>query len=207
MADPSEVEAESSSPPMSPDVSPTSSPEPSPPMSPRTRAESQPQRECKELLTDPDGTNLFRTYLKGAYASEVLNLWIEIQLYKKLGEQDKLQKKGQFIYEKYCKEGESEVNIDESLRVAVKTALDNNSLELTTFDNIQTQVFDLLWTDCFMGFRHTDTYTNYLLQKNNKQGTQPRHRFLFCFLQLFFSIFTECFTTPSISCLKHNISH
>jgi hypothetical protein len=138
--------------------------------------ESQPQRECKELLTDPDGTNLFRAYLKGAYASEVLNLWIDIQLYKKLGEHDKLRRKGQFIYEKYCaQEGENEVNIDESLRVAVKRAIDQDTLEGTTFDLIQNQVFDLLWTDCFMGFRHTDSYTNYITQKNKPSMPSPHY--------------------------------
>jgi hypothetical protein len=156
---------------MSPDVSPSSSPSSSPPLSPRIMVYSQPQRECRELLTDPDGTNLFRAYLKGAYASEVLNLWVEIQLYKKLAEHDKLRKKGQFIYEKYCcSKCECEVNIDESHRLAVKAAIDNNCLECTTFDNIQSQVFDLLWTDCFMGFRHTETYSNYIIQKNNKPG-------------------------------------
>lgn len=131
--------------------------------------ENQPQQECKDLLQDPAGTNLFRTYLKSAYASEVLNLWVDIQLYKQITEHDKLVKKGQFIFEKYLKDGESEVNIDESQRDVVKLALDNDNLELTTFDNIQTHVFDLLWTDCFMGFRHTDTYHNYLLQKKGRE--------------------------------------
>lgn len=105
---------------------------------------------------------------------------MEIHLYKKLNEADKMRKKGQFIYEKYCNEGECEVNIDESLRVAVKAALDTDSLEHTTFDNIQTHVFDLLWTDCFMAFRHTETYTNYLTERSSKG----------IFLELFFSFAT-----------------
>lgn len=142
------------------------SPPTSPPASPSM--EAQPQQECKELLLDPNGTNLFRTYLKGAYASEVLNLWVEIQLYKQIQEHDKLVKKAQFIYEKYLGDGESEVNIDENQRKVVKLALDSDNLEITTFDNIQALVFDLLWTDCFMGFRHTQTYSNYIMQKSGK---------------------------------------
>ena len=150
------------------EFSPPSSPSSSPPLSPQYMGESQPQRDCRELLKDPDGTNLFRAYLKGAYASEVLNLWIEIQLYKNIGEQEKMQKKGQYIYDKYCcREGACEVNLDESLRVAVKMALDNSTLQQTTFNNIQTHVFDLLWTDCFMGFRHTDVYSKYITQRNS----------------------------------------
>ncbi len=52
------------------------------------------QHECLELLHDVEGTNLFRDYLKTAYASEVLNLWIEIQLFRELVEHKELYNKG-----------------------------------------------------------------------------------------------------------------
>lgn len=130
---------------------------------------SNDERECLELLQDPEGTNLFREYLKSAYAAEVLNLWVEIQLYKSLEEPKQMQEKGQEIYDKYCTEGEaSEVNLDEHLRLCLKQSLDDNNMECTTFDIIHTHVFDLLVTDCFMGFRRTDSYLKYKTQRNAK---------------------------------------
>jgi len=120
------------------------------------------RKECLELLKDPEGTNLFREFLHTTYASEVLNMWIDIEIFKQLDDTQKMQEKGQYIFDKYCRHGEkAEVNIDENLKTDIKDKLDRNEVGPGMFDGVQGFVFDLLCTDCFMGFRHANSYVTF----------------------------------------------
>ncbi len=78
------------------------------------------------------------------------------------------------------------MNIDENYRVSVQKALETSTLAHTSFDMIQAQVFDLLCTDCFMGFRHTEIYISYKMQKAAK-GMHPPNLVLLSFLVFFLS--------------------
>jgi len=53
----------------------------------------------------------------------------------------------------------NEINVDEKSRVAVETTITSGSVfDTTLFDRVQLQAFDLLSSDCFLGFKHSELY-------------------------------------------------
>jgi len=132
------------------------------------------EKECYEVLHDKEGCISFKQYLKNACAGEVLNFWIEVELFKKIERPEEIISKAKFIFDKYLEFGtETEINVDEKSRVVVKKILDDgNVFDTTLFDKIQQQAFDLLSSDCFLGFKHSDIYKQH--SERPKKPVKPR---------------------------------
>lgn len=135
------------------------------------------EKECTEVLHDKEGCTAFKQYLKNACAAEVLNFWIEVELYKKIHNFEELSSKAHHLFNKYLEFGtETEINVDERSRVVVKEVLQTgNGIDTKLFDKVQQQAFDLLCSDCFLGFKHSDLYKQYIEQSSMYQLVSTPH--------------------------------
>jgi len=124
------------------------------------------------LLEDAEGIALFRHYLKAKLSSEVLDLYIDIQLFKHQSllsiNKGEILALAQCILDKYLKDGEgNEANIDEEVRAGVRENVMKGTVDQHTFDEVEMECLDLLCMDCFMGFRHTESYAKYTAKKGH----------------------------------------
>ena len=122
------------------------------------------EKECYELLRDKQACASFKEYLKNCRANEVLNFYFEVELFKVIERPEEIAAKAVIIFNKYLKFGTpSEINVDEKSRLAVESIIHSGSVfDTTLFDKVQLQAFDLLSSDCFLGFKHSELYKQHL---------------------------------------------
>jgi len=128
-----------------------------------------------EVLRDPVGCTLFRAFLKTVVASEVLDFWIEIELFRSLDVNDRERTaKAMFVFQKYCSpSSDHAINIPERMRSTLKNYVDNQRFDRLMFDETQEYVYGMLCLDCFLRFKQSEMYNNYkgnsghILKKNS----------------------------------------
>jgi len=119
--------------------------------------------ECMMVLRDPKGCIQFRRYLKMVIASEILDFWIEIELFRQkewMGNEEMI--KSLQIYNKYCYSSSLHaINIPDKMRRTIRENISNQHCHLHMFDETQQYIYNLLALDCFLKFRESEQYRCY----------------------------------------------
>jgi len=125
--------------------------------------------ECITVLRDPKGCVQFRLYLKMVIACEILDFWIEIELFRNresMGNEER--QKSLEIYHKYCRTSSMHaINIPDKMRKTIKKFMHNQIYNTHMFDEAQQYIYNLLALDCFMRFKDSDFYRIYKGAKVN----------------------------------------
>jgi len=140
--------------------------------------------ECINVLRDPKGCVQFRLYLKMVIACEILDFWIEIELFRareSMGNEER--QKSLQIYHKYCRPSSMHaINIPDKTRKTIKNYMRNQIYHTHMFDEAQQHIYNLLALDPFVRFKESDFYRLYKGQKsvnNSKLNTSSVYSMAF----------------------------
>lgn len=131
----------------------------------------KPRKMCLKLLKDKNGFELFKNFLDNIYASESIEFWSAVEVFRKVGLENpaKLHGRAMAIYEQYLAAGSSkEINVDSETRQAVFKKLKLSLFDNEVFDPLQESVFHLLSSDCFHKFSNTPEYKQWKKSQQKK---------------------------------------
>ena len=112
------------------------------------------------LLSDPNGVEMFLSFLKKEHSAENIQFWIECQKYKNLSA-DQLPDYARHIYKEYLSgSAQYQVNIDSSRLKEIETGLDKPNA--WTFDKVEQDIFLLMKRDSYPRFLKSQMYLNLL---------------------------------------------
>lgn len=113
----------------------------------------------RELISDPEGAELFLAFLQSEFSEENLQFWLSCEEFKKL-RGPALEHKARQIYSKYVKAGAPhEVNIDSETRNTVKANLTSPTPDM--FDFSQHIIYTLMERDSYRRFLRSGNFTTF----------------------------------------------
>jgi len=102
-----------------------------------------------EILNDKENLPYFKKTVKEMHASELLNFYMEVQIFKSMDDMELLIRKAKRIYDKYFQEkSEYEINVDANIKQHLKSAFDYGIWDKTLFDEALREVLYLLQRNC-----------------------------------------------------------
>lgn len=118
------------------------------------------------LLEDPDGVDLFRTFLKQEGQLDTLNFWFACEGLKKQTDQERVSQLVKVIYRKYLQK--SQLAITEDLRKEVIWRVkEEGEIHSGVFDGVQAAVEQLISNTTYPNFLKSDLYLQHVQSMQN----------------------------------------
>jgi len=134
----------------------------------------------QQILNDRQYLQSFRATVKEMHASELLNFYIEVQIFKNIDDMDLVIRKAKRIFEKYLEDqSECEVNVDATIKQQLKDAFEYGIWDKTLFDEALREVLYLLQRNCLPVFMKISrplaqrSYVPQLLTMKRRRPKQP----------------------------------
>lgn len=107
----------------------------------------------EQILQSKPLSLLFLSYLKKIHASEELEFWLEIELFKRVTECMECMKEAKRIHSRFLSDHSfSEINIAGDLRDELLDKMESNLWDQRLFDNAQKSVYEALNLSCVRSF-------------------------------------------------------
>ncbi|XP_030630182.1 regulator of G-protein signaling 18 [Chanos chanos] len=129
----------------------------------------------EELLSDPDGIEIFTQFLRTEFSEENIEFWLACEDYKTIESATKLQSRAKQMYAVFIEcEAPKEINIDHSTKMTIQ----KNILQPTpsSFDAAQSKIYTLMKKDCYPRFLNSDIYLSLIKRKGPAVMTRRRSR-------------------------------
>jgi len=111
------------------------------------------QLSLEQILQSKPLSILFISYLKKIHATEELEFWLEIEMFKRVTECMECMKEAKRIYTRFLSDQSfSEINIAGDLREEVHDKMESNLWDQRLFDNAQKSVYEALNFTCVRTF-------------------------------------------------------
>ena len=122
-----------------------------------------------DLLSDPEGVEMFLSFLRKEHSAENIQFWIECQKYKNTAA-EKLSDAARNIHKEYLMENARfQINIDSSRLKEIEQNLDK--VNAWTFANVEQDIFHLMKRDSYPRFLKSQMYLNLLHRPNSLHGS------------------------------------
>uniref|UniRef100_A0A670Z0N3 Regulator of G protein signaling 21 n=1 Tax=Pseudonaja textilis TaxID=8673 RepID=A0A670Z0N3_PSETE len=125
------------------------------------------------LLSNKDGLDAFRTFLKSEFSEENIEFWLACEDLKKTKSAAKIASKAQRIYSEFIQaDAPQEINIDFNTRDRIMQAISKPTLNC--FDDAQKLIYNLMVKDSFPRFLKSEAYKELV----NKELKRSQKRWL-----------------------------
>ncbi|KAG8132779.1 hypothetical protein E2320_010609, partial [Naja naja] len=109
------------------------------------------------LLSNKDGLDAFRAFLKSEFSEENIEFWLACEDFKKTKSAAKIASKAQRIYSEFIQaDAAQEINIDFNTRDRIMQAISKPTLNC--FDDAQKLIYNLMVKDSFPRFLKSEAY-------------------------------------------------
>ena len=126
------------------------------------------------LLSDPDGVELFRKFLKTEFSAENLEFWLAVEKYKSLKTPIEIGLQKSAIFQRFIHENApSQVNLEERLR---REIIANLKLpDISIFNQAQRKTYHILRYDCYPRFKSCTILADYIQENRlaSMKGSLP----------------------------------
>merc|ERR1719210_2753559 len=153
-----------------------------PPFSESNSANSTPAymkwaENLHNLLSDPDGVELYKTYMKNENVGELLDFWFACEGLKRLpsDQSEKIYQIIKVINKKFLRS--KLVPIGEETRKVISDKISTRSgADQTIFDTAQCEVEERMTRTTYRNFLTSDMYLNYIqtMQTGSGSGSSPK---------------------------------
>jgi len=110
----------------------------------------------EEILIDENACHVFLDFIHRVQSQEMLEFWIEVEIFRGLQDGTECIRMGQRIYNKYLKIGsDMEVLADFKSKEEVRKTIDKGIWDRSLFDNVQEKVYHSIVFDCLRVFLET----------------------------------------------------
>lgn len=116
-----------------------------------------------DILTNQHYYNLFDKFLRKVHAAESLEFYIEVELFKRITEPEKLAKETFRMFNKFIINNSSyEINVEGEIKTRIRNILQNDSCwDNSLYNDAQVSVYNLLQADCLPMFYKSEYWTSY----------------------------------------------
>ncbi|KAK1171358.1 hypothetical protein AOXY_G6149 [Acipenser oxyrinchus oxyrinchus] len=123
-----------------------------------------------KMMSNPDGRNIFREFLRSEYSEENLLFWLACEDLKNEKNMNVIEEKSRTIYEDYISVlSPREVSLDSRVREVVNRNLTEPNSNM--YDEAQLQVYTLMHRDSFPRFLNSPVYKS-LLQRRTSSTSE-----------------------------------
>ncbi|XP_016412293.1 regulator of G-protein signaling 17-like [Sinocyclocheilus rhinocerous] len=121
-------------------------------------------RSFEMMMRSPEGSDVFREFLRSEYSEENLMFWIACEELKKESNSSAIDEKARIIYEDYVSIlSPKEVSLDSRVREVINQSLTEPSS--TMYEEAQLQIYTLMHRDSFPRFLNSSVYRDLLNSK------------------------------------------
>lgn len=143
----------------------------------------------EQILQSKPLSVMFISYLKKIHATEELEFWLEIEVFRRLTECMECMKEAKRIYARFLSDTSfSEINIAGGLRDEVRDTMENNVWDQRLFDNAQKSVYEALNFTCVRTFCAETSKYSAAVQGRRDSGVVKYGRLIFNKIELSMSM-------------------